>query len=344
MRDTPIRATEMVDAMLSVDTVGAYVRRRGLVDEGTAVEALRLGGGVSNIVLAVRAGDRRLVVKQALPRLRVTEEWLATRERIMTEAAALRWAHSLTPDAVPAVLDIDHEAFALTIEHAPVGWGDWKARLLEGDADPTVAARLGALLAVWHTAPWDRPGAVASGDDTAAFDQLRVDPYYRTVMTRHPDLALEIAAYVDRMLATRRCLVHGDYSPKNVLLGGDGLWVVDFEVAHRGDPAFDLAFMLNHLLLKAIHRPARRDGYERCAHAFWHAYQSGVPHGFGGPGSYVFGHTACLMLARVDGKSPAEYLTPTERALARTCAVALLARPTATPDAAWTLLREVDNR
>jgi len=328
-------------ALLTVDTVGAYAVRRGLIPDASEARVASLGGGVSNVVLAVGADDRQVVVKQALPRLRVAEEWLAKRERIATEAAALRWAASATPEAVPTILDADPAAFTISIARAPLGWTDWKACLLNGDANPAVAARLGVVLAVWHATTRDDPAMAACFDAAEAFDQLRVDPYYRTVMARHAEVAPEIAGYVERMAATRRCLVHGDFSPKNVLLGEEGLWVIDFEVAHVGDPAFDVAFLLNHLLLKAVHRPAALDAYERCALAFMDAYRAGIPAGFGGPATYVHGHVGCLMLARVDGKSPAEYLTPTEQRTARTLAIALLRRPPAALMDIWTMVREV---
>lgn len=332
-----------ISSLLHADTVGPYLIRRGLVTSGMPLEAVALGGGVSNVVLAVQAGGRGYVVKQSLPQLRVAEEWLAKRERVLTEAAALRWMRSVTPAAVPAVLDVDEAMWSVTIERAPTSWQDWKARLLSGVADPAVAGRLGAILAAWHTSSRGGTGGAERFGDSEAFDQLRVDPYYRTIMARHPDLAPEIAGYVRRMQATRRCLVHGDFSPKNVLLGEEGLWIVDFEVAHLGDPAFDVAFMLNHLMLKALHRPGSREGYLSCTEAFWRAYHGGVPADFCGPGPYVYGHVACLMLARVDGKSPAEYLTSGEQTRARALACALLAAPPSTPAAAWQqLCQEVD--
>ena len=154
-----------------------------------------------------------------------------------------------------------------------------------------------------------------------SFEAQRVDPYLRTIQRRHPDLAGRIGAYIERLLATRVCLVHGDFSPKNVLVGDDGLWVIDWEVVHRGDPAFDLAFLLNHLALKTIHRPDAREGYEACREAFLEAYGRDVDM------TYVLGLVGCLMLARVDGKSPAEYLTEAERERARSHGIALLSDP-----------------
>ena len=322
----------MTETLLSAQTVGAHLIRRGLVAPGTPVAATELEWGVSNVVLAVEAGDLRAVVKQALPRLRVAEEWLAKRERTLTEAEALRLAGRLVPGSVPAVLDVDEEACALVVAHAPDAWQNWKAQLLAGDVDPAVAARLGATLAVWHRETEGDESVARRFSDSEAFEQLRVDPYHRTVMRRWPRLERAIGAYVEEMLDTRLCLVHGDFSPKNVLVGPDGCWVLDFEVAHVGDPVFDLAFMLNHLMLKAIHRPEGLEGYRACASAFLAAYRRDAEP------AYLLGHAGCLMVARVDGKSPAEYLTEDERLLARTIGSRLVLDPPATVEDAWGLV------
>ena len=324
--------------LLSIGTVVEYLRERGLLEPGLEVTPSSLGGGVSNVVLAVRSGNRGIVVKQSLPALRVAEHWPAKRERVITEAAALQWAYGVTPNAVPAVLDVDAEHYTISIALAPTEWQNWKDLLLTGQAEPQVAARLGSILGAWHNV--SRDGMDPRLDDAEAFEQLRVDPYYRTVMRRHPDHAPSIGYYVERMLTTHSCLVHGDCSPKNVLVGDDGLWLLDFEVAHLGDPAFDLAFMINHLLLKAIHRPAASHAFEQCAHAFWSAYITAVPEGFAGETSYILGHTGCLMLARVDGKSPAEYLTEPERLAARELGSALLHEPPATLADGWERARQ----
>ena len=273
-------------------------------------------------MFAVRGEGKRVVVKQALERFRVADEWLVPPERALTEARALELMAQLAPGSVPRLLDSDPDAFALVMEEAPADWRPWKSLLLEGVADAAVAAWLGALLAVLHSADGD----IGSAE---SFEAQRVDPYLRTIQRRHPELADRIGAYIERLLGTARCVVHGDYSPKNVLVGDDGLWVIDWEVAHRGDPAFDLAFLLNHLLLKTIHRPQAREGYEACGRAFLDAYGQEVDM------PYVLGLVGCLMLARVDGKSPAEYLTDAEREQARAAGIALLSDPPGSLEEAW---------
>jgi 5-methylthioribose kinase len=299
--------------LLSTETLVAYLESRRLLAPGAAVEVTQLDGGVSNVVLSAvvlsgEHGTERWVVKQALPRLRVAELWLAKRERAISEAHALGLAGRITPDTVPAVLDLDRDRCALTITGAPAGWTTWKRRLLAGDVEPTVATRLGATLAAWHTATFRDDSVARQFDDFEAFDQLRVDPFYRVVAERRLELADAIAALTSRMEATHVCLVHGDYSPKNVLVG-DGLWVIDFEVAHYGDPAFDVAYMLNHLLLKLIHVPEAAAQLSLCASSFWGAYRAAVPAELRPDLAYVLAHVGVLMVARVDGKSPVEYLT-----------------------------------
>ena len=326
--------------LLSSETVRDYVASRGLLDRAEPSSVVELGGGVSNVVLSVVSPSRALVVKQALPRLRVLDEWPAKRERALTEAAALRLAGSLTPGLVPAVVDVDAEACALTIAHAPPSWRPWKELLLAGTGDPAIAEGLGSALSAWHDGTSGSPRLRDQFDDREAFDQLRIDPYYRTVERRHREIAEAIARFVARMSSRRRCLVHGDFSPKNVLVGPNTVWIIDWEVAHYGDPSFDVAFMLNHLFLKALHRPRSRAQYEHCSLAFFGAWEAGVSNGLRDAAEYILGHVGCLMLARVDGKSPAEYLSESERERARRLGISFIVEPPQDVDAAWQRLSE----
>jgi len=313
---------------ISAADVGDYLVRRGLIDDADAIEVEELTGGISCVVLAVRSGERRMVVKQALPRFRVADEWLVPTERAVTEARAIELMARLAPGSVPPLIDSDPEASALIVEEAPPSWRSWKSHLLEGVADPAVATRLGGLLAALHAGTTDVDLGSAE-----SFEAQRVDPYLRTIQRRHPELAAAIGAYIDRLLETQGRVVHGDFSPKNILVGDGEVWVIDWEVAHRGDPAFDLAFMLNHLLLKTIHRPDARADYEACGSAFLDAYGTAPA-----DTEYVLGLVGCLMLARVDGKSPAEYLREEGRARARATGIALLLDPPASLADAWVIV------
>jgi tRNA A-37 threonylcarbamoyl transferase component Bud32 len=326
-------------ALLDEHTVLDYLATRGLPTAPHAT-AVPLGGGVSNVVLRVATLSGDVVVKQALPRLRVVEQWSAKRERTRAEAAALALAGRLTPGFLPRVIDTDPQACAVVIEAAPEIWRDWKTTLLTGVSDPAIAATLGRLLASWHARTHEDPDLVQPFCDLQPFEELRLDPYYHHTAERLPRLKGALLGLADSLRGRQRCLVHGDFSPKNVLVGSAGLWVIDFEVAHYGDPAFDLAFMTTHLVMKAVHRSEAHAGYAGCAEALWSSYRPAVPAGLGIDEGYVLRHVGALLLARVYGKSPAEYLTTPEQATVARLGEQLLTSRGATLPDTWALVRQ----
>lgn len=343
---------------MSPDTdawVVEYLRERGHLHAAVGREARLtvLAGGVSAETVLVEGGSERLVLKRALGRLLVAGDWHAKPERAMTEAAAMQTLHAITPAHVPRLRDADSRLNAVVMEAAPAGWANWKTVLMGECPDPgagitATAGTLGRVLATWHRHTWLDPAIAARFDDTEAFEQLRIAPFYRQVAARHPAIAGRVADCVRQLETTHECLVHGDYSPKNVLVGRDGLMVVDFEVAHTGSAVFDVAFMLCHLVLKAVHRPARASAFGDAAAAFLTAYGTAAGAGAGGSGVGVSGsddgllgaHVACLLLARVDGLSPAPYLTPATAGLIRGLALAQLAGPRPTIAGIWRHVRE----
>jgi 5-methylthioribose kinase len=303
---------------LDLGNAAEYLAAQGFALAGKLTP---LGGGVSNTVLLAETMHGRLVVKQALERLRVAEEWLSDPARTLREAAALRDVAAVLPaGAVPAIAFLDEANYIYAMEAAPAGAQDWKTLLLAGEIDPAVGGQIGHLLARQVEAtraatPWrDRYG------DQRVFDELRLDPYYRFTAARYPDLASYFERAIDRCREQASSLVHGDWSPKNMLIAGGRPMLIDYEVVHYGDAAFDAAFVLNHLLLKSYHRPQWRSRYGEAAAAFWEAAAPAVS------AEGVQLHLGCLLLARVDGKSPAEYLNyetkPILRAVARDILVA----------------------
>jgi 5-methylthioribose kinase len=327
-----------VSALLDTATVVERLRARGVLapDEEASVE--ELAGGVSSVALLVRGERRAVVVKQALERLRVRADWRSDPRRTLVEAAALRALGELTPAAVPAVVDVDDELPALTMEALGAGFRCWKPLLLAGRVDPGVGGRLGEVLARWHAASAADARLRAPFEDREVFMELRVRPFFGAVAERSPELAAAVEETAERMLSARRCLVHGDFSPKNVLVAGERVVVLDCEVAHVGDPAFDLAFMVHHLALKAVARPAAAPALERCAGRFLAAYGTG---GLEVDQRELTRQTACLMLARVDGKSPVDYLDGDGQTRVRALACATLTGGGAsTPAGLWALVRD----
>lgn len=326
--------------LLDESTVVDYLIGRGLVDPRSTVSVSRLSGGVSNIVLRVDGPALGIVVKQALGKLDVADDWFADRGRAQHEAEALRVLATITREAVPALLDDDPIAFALSISAAPSDWVTWKTRLMAGVADPLVAARLGGLLRTWHdkTADLRLDNTL---DSLEAFRQLRIQPYFEVSARRSPDLSSGLLDVANRVCSRRECLVLGDFSPKNVLVGSGGLadvWVIDHEVAHCGDPAFDVAFMSSHLLLKALHLTESREQVSMCLIAFLDAYGDGL-------GQRDVDHTArvlgALLVARVMGSSPVGYLTKDEETAVVKAGALLLNRGASLADSTEPFAKEI---
>jgi aminoglycoside phosphotransferase (APT) family kinase protein len=288
-----------------------------------------LTGGVASDIARVAIGGRTCIVKFALPRLRVAADWFAPVHRSRTEYAWLARAGQVVPGHVPRLLGYCEALHGFAMED--VAGPDvrlWKAELLSGLVRPGAARQVADVLGRIHAA-----GAAADFDrapfrNRADFHALRIEPYLLHVATRHPQIAAPLQALADRLDSAEATLVHGDVSPKNILLRDSGPVLLDAECATMGDPCFDVAFCLNHLLLKAVHMPARAAALRAEVAAFWEAY---APHvGWEDPGRLgrrVAALLPALMLARIDGKSPVEYLSEPARAEVRARAIPLIADP-----------------
>jgi 5-methylthioribose kinase len=312
---------------LHADNAADYLRARGMAGDDARIT--ELGGGVSNTVLLVEADDRRFVLKQALGKLRVEDDWFSDRERVFRESAAMRWLRPHLPaGSLPEILFEDRENCLFAMTAGPRDAENWKTLLMRGEVNAGVARTIGGILAKMVSATWRDPEAERAFGDQTVFDQLRLDPYYRTTAARHPDLKPQFERLVRESSSRRVSLVHGDWSPKNFLLSAGAVMAIDFEVTHFGDPAFDSAFLLNHLLLKSFYRPAWSAAFGRAARAFWEACCAGVPTECSWIEPATLSHLGCLLLARVDGKSPAEYITdPALRTRVREFARQLILAP-----------------
>lgn len=298
------------------------MKQQGTIPDGTSPEITELGGGVSNRVLQIDWQDHCLVVKQPLPNLAVEDDWPADVARVHNEAAAAQVYRQVINNIglerthVPGIQAEFEDDHVIVMDCAPNSATTWKSELLDGKVNRETARAVGSLLGAVHSATTADERLRAEFESKQPFYQLRIDPYHRTVAKRHSDVAEYVNEEIERVTGVNQTLVHGDYSPKNVLIATPETaiceqWVLDFEVAHWGDPAFDTAFMLNHLFIKSVYNHRRHDAYVDAALAFWDAYCEEISWDV----EYeTVQELAILMVARVDGKSPVEYISKSSTA------------------------------
>ncbi|MCF8565821.1 aminoglycoside phosphotransferase family protein [Alicyclobacillus tolerans] len=305
-----------------------YLKDRGLLDRGDLnVSVEPFSGGVSSDVVRVQTPNAAFVLKQALPKLRVQEDWYADLKRGVLERQCLQWAIDVIPHSVPKVLLADdaNGVFAMEYIQGPV----WKKELLDGQVDVNMAVRVGELLAKVHRQSHRQKENLTAFFDKQLFYELRIAPYFAFVRDRlgpgEVGVSKQLDDVMEHMMTAQDVLVHGDFSPKNIILAQRGPILLDWEVAHIGHPSFDIAFLLNHLLLKAMHLPALKHRFVEAAESFYNAYFSAVEV-VSEPAlrNITLRTLGALMVARVDGKSPVEYLTEAQQNQARQIGFLLL--------------------
>ena len=307
-----------------------FVEAQGLTKPGVIARWRELAGGVSSDIWKVDLGDRTICVKRALPQLKVAAMWEAPVSRNAYEWAWMQFVSEHCPSNVPAPIAQDVEAglFAMAYlepEDHPV----WKQQLLAGEVDVGLAAAVGKVLGAIHAESAWRIDLAKRFDTIENFYALRLEPYLVATAARYPEVSATLLALVAQTAGTTHALVHGDVSPKNILAGPRGPVLLDAECAWYGDPAFDLAFCLNHLVLKAVVVPTRSAELARSFMALMRGYLDQV---CWEPVHDVQRRAARLLpgllLARIDGKSPVEYITDEqEKDRVRGFAVGLIKDP-----------------
>lgn len=296
----------------------ALLRRDGLVRHANATFT-PLTDGVSSEIFRVDDGGDSFVVKRALPRLRVRDDWVANVDRNRYERMYIEYVAGFLPQSVPRLTPCAKDRGYFAMELLGPEFVGWKKLLLRGEAGFEHAVQAAEILGAIHARSAGSAEVASLFDTTANFMQLRIDPYLLTTANRHPDLKPMIHAEAQRLASTRECLVHGDFSPKNMMISPARFVLLDCEVAWYGDPAFDLAFLLTHLLLKGLYHAPSPIGLEAMCRAFWQRYVREAGHAIDCDAlqSRVTRLLLMLLLSRIDGKSPVEYLTEEQGAWVR---------------------------
>ncbi|QGJ71031.1 Aminoglycoside phosphotransferase [Planctomycetales bacterium 10988] len=315
---------------LTLDNVESYLRDQGKLPDGKPVEISRLPGGVSNEVFLFHfpeQTEKNFVLKQAREQLRTPTPWFADLDRIWQEVEVLHICHELlTPQSeddpvrvahTPAVLFEDREQYAFAMEAAPPGHTVWKSDLLAGKISTENAEYCGSLMGRLHAKSWHQTELADRLGKYAHFEDLRLDPYYRTLGENVPSLKAACEDLIEENLTEKHCFVHADFSPKNILCHEKCLILIDFETGHHGDPAFDLGFFLTHLMLKAFyHAPDSRQMLLLTLY-FWEHYLEEVQQALTEEEIdqlmvRAIKNFAGCFLSRMDAKSRIDYLTRPE--------------------------------
>ncbi len=343
---------------ITAENAIAYLRQNQHLSSDEVATAEPLAWGVSNVVIRIhREAGGDFVLKQSREQLRTQTEWFSHLDRIWRELEVMQGLEGLLPEGVvPRVLFEDRENYLFAMEAIDEHHQVWKAVLLDAKFDLKIARDLGDYLSAIHRKSFLNEELQTQWGDWKIFDQLRIDPFYRFIVKAHPEIKVWVDELIEDMSAHRLCLVLADFSPKNILITEGGIHLVDFETAHFGDPAFDLGFFLSHLLLKAVYFQESGIGCIQLAEEFWDQYMN---HGFPLPegdstrnsemeepelGLRTMGHLAACMLARVDGKSPVDYLSDSlKQDQVRSFALSLILDPPASIPKSFIRLSEMLN-
>jgi 5-methylthioribose kinase len=273
------------------------------------VECKTLTGGVSSDIFLVSDGVNNLVVKQALKKLLVEDDWYADTARNRIEREFAQYVQQFLPGAVPGVLFVNEEHDFFVMEYLDRSFSNWKEQLLAGNFEIETAQKAAGLMADLHLHSTGNREAAEKFHSNAFFICLRTEPYLVTTGDRHPRFRAVFHNEAKRLENCKEALVHGDFSPKNLMVGPDNIVLLDHEVASYGDPSFDVAFLLNHLHLKQLYHAGHHQKLPDLAGVVWNMYSEKLQEERAGKLESRTGKLLLLlMLARIDGKSPVEYL------------------------------------
>ncbi|MDX1640430.1 MAG: aminoglycoside phosphotransferase family protein [Balneolaceae bacterium] len=299
------------------ETVFSILKKEKLIT-GSSPEFKPLKGGVSSEIFLVTDGNNRCVVKQALPKLKVDDDWFADISRNENEQEFLKFLQTIRLGSVPKLLYRDKNHHFFVMEYLDEKFQNWKKEMLDGVFNPHTAKRAAELLAEIHLKSWEKEEIKRRFQKSENFYSLRTEPYLVTTGKRHPELKDQFFEEAERLKNHQQAIVHGDFSPKNIMVKKDRIVLLDHEVAWFGDPAFDVAFFINHLYLKMLVHFKKSAEIQDLTNIIWTAYferlgnqklQQMEPR--------IIRLLLLLMLARIDGKSPVEYLEKDQKEFVR---------------------------
>jgi tRNA A-37 threonylcarbamoyl transferase component Bud32 len=314
------------------DALKDYLVGHHIIGQAETISVTPLEGGVSNKIVKVATPERTVVIKQAQPKLKVQVDWFANVDRALIEAKFMQVLQNLLPaGVVPRIYAVDPEQYLFVMECAPEDSVLWKADLMRGTVDLDVCRRVGEILGTMHGKASLTEGLAHEFWDNHILYDLRINPLFRYLAEIHPELSKQIDDQIKSLEHVRICLVMGDYTAKNIMLSSDRLILLDYEIVHWGNPALDSGMMIAHLMLKAFCAPQWATRYISGIRAMWESYLTSVKRFDPMLLEFLTARMMpFLMLARLDSKSPVEYLQGPSKDRAREFAIRFIKHPSST--------------
>lgn len=290
-------------------TLVEYLKLKRLLNDKSKCNIHYCKGGVSCTVAYVCIDEKPIIVKQALSKLKTKDDWQCDPNRMNIEFESNRIYHNLLPSNVPETYFYDSENYIYGREAVPDGCLMWKDYLMNGILSYPVARETIDTLSTVHNKCANDEKIKQTFKNKDVFYNLRISPYFEFTAEKHPEIKDLSKKISDEMMESEISLIHGDYSPKNIMVIDNGISVLDYEVSCFGHPAFDLAFFANHFILKAVKFKEFSCGYLCMLDFMIKRYFENLKYMDKKEFERTFIETlSLLLLARVDGKSPVEYL------------------------------------
>lgn len=314
------------------ENLQTYLTASNRLGDAKVLSMQNLPGGISNRAVLVHLNDgRSWVLKQALEKLRVAVDWFSDPARIHREALGIKYLYELAPPgSITPLIFEDFENHILAMEAVPQPHENWKVLLLQGEIAQNDVRQFADILAAIHRNAWEQRNTLKSTfDDDQYFESLRLEPYYAFAAQQVPEAAEFLHDIIAQTCRQKITLVHGDYSPKNILKYQGRLILLDHEVIHWGDPAFDVGFALTHLLSKAHYLKEQRNAFAQAARFYWEHYFAQLQNVEWKEQleERAARHTLACLLARVAGRSPLEYLDAAQRQVQKEVVVEIMKNP-----------------
>ncbi len=269
-----------------------------------------LKGGVSCEIYKVDTTTNSYCIKKALKKLRVEKDWYADPIRSYYEYLWLKKTKKILPSSIPEVISYNRMKNYLIIEYLNMSrYSNLKEDLLKGKVDLDNLNKIAKKLLYIHKNLKSNYNKKIFQTHNFNFIKLRINPYLLELNKTYPELKKYINETVNLLRNNQHTVIHADFTPKNILVSKNKQIILDAETANYGDPSFDIVSLINHLIIKLLFVNKNKKNFVLALKKIFNTYHSNVT--WEEKQDIIKRSLTLLplmMLARVDGKSPVEYI------------------------------------